>query len=75
MTVASSNRTLATNRDTETITRRFVDKEIFHIGEPTAFPLVTLLGGYQYEDKSKPKEVAGKIRKETAPQVKDEIIA
>jgi hypothetical protein len=75
MAITSSNRTSATNRDTETIQKRQVAKELFHVGEPSAFPLITLLGGYSYVDgKSKPTDIAPKIKKESLGANKFEII-
>ena len=75
MAITSANRTLAGARDTESQIQRDVSKHLHHIGEPTAFSLITLLGGYSYADgSSKPKEIASRIKQERAKQPKHEII-
>ena len=74
MTVSATVRTNA-NASTETRLAREVEKEIMHLGEPTDAPLMTLLGGYRYEDgKGQPTTVSGKIRKEKTSEVTFEII-
>lgn len=74
MTNATTYRTNA-NASTETRLAREVENEIMHLGEPTDAPLMTLLGGYRYEDGgATPKSVEGKISKEKTTEVTFEVI-
>ena len=74
MTIATSPRTNA-NASAETKLARDVAPDIMHLGEPTDAPLMTLLGGYRYEDGgAKPKTVEGKIGKDKTTEVTFEVI-
>jgi hypothetical protein len=74
MTVATAPRTNA-NASTETRLARDIDKDIMHLGEPTDTPLMTLLGGYRYEDGgATPKSVEGKISTQKTTEVTFEVI-
>ena len=74
MTVATAPRSNA-NASTETRLAREIDKDIMHLGEPTDTPLMTLLGGYRYEDGgASPKSVEGKISTQKTTEVTFEVI-
>lgn len=74
MAVTASNRTVA-NASTEGNLKKDVSDILWHIGEPTAYPLHTLLGGKLYKKGvEKPEDVAGKVKKEKAIQPKYSVI-
>jgi hypothetical protein len=55
--------------------RRDVYPAIFHLGEPSECPFISLLGGEDYaKDPEKPTRVEGKIKREVADAVKYEVI-
>jgi hypothetical protein len=74
MSITTAARTTA-NATTEGNLRRDVSDELFHIGEPTSYPLHTLLGGKLYTDGgTSPQEVKGIIGKENTISPKYSVI-
>lgn len=74
-TVLSRNTDSSGSYNGEGTLRRDVHKAIFHLGEPSECPFITLLGGEDYsKGPEKPTKVDGKVRKEVAEQVKFEVI-
>ena len=74
MTISNANRTSA-NATTEGNLKKDVSGELWHLGEPSAFPLMTLVGGELYtEGKTDPQKVAGKVKKEVADVPKYSVI-
>lgn len=74
MALASSPKTAA-NANTEDSLERDVSSVLWHVGEPTSYPLHTLLGGDLYiEGKSRPQTVSGKIKKEVSSTFKYDVI-
>lgn len=52
-----------------------VSSTLWHVGEPSEFPLFTLIGGKAYSDgKSQPKDVKGRVKKETATEIKYSVV-
>lgn len=74
MTVTADYRTSA-NSTTEGIQARDVSDIIFHTGEPTEAPLVTLTGGKLYKSGGQePEEVKGVISREACDNIKYEVV-
>ena len=68
MAVTTANKTYA-NVTTEGNYRRDVADDLFHIEEPTSYPLFNLKGGKAYYDgKTEPTKVSGMIKSEKAIQ-------
>lgn len=74
MTISSANRTQA-NASTEEMLAVDVSDIIWHVGEPTEAPLMTLKGGGLYKKGlNKPEDVPGKMKSEGATEVSYKII-
>ena len=74
MTISTVPKTNA-NASTEELLAVDVSDIIWHVGEPTEAPLITLTGGKLYkEGKNDPEEVAAKIKRELATQVEYKVI-
>lgn len=71
-TTASKN---TANASTEGKLDIDVSKVLWHTGEPTDFPLSTLLGGQLYKDgMSDPQDVKGRIKKSVATEIKYSVV-
>jgi len=74
MTIIAASKTNA-NAGTEEILAVDVTDIIWHVGEPTETPLITLTGGKLYKDGvNKPQEVPGKIKREMAKETSYKVI-
>lgn len=74
-TVLSRNTDSAGSYNGEGTLKRDVSPAIFHLGEQSECPLLSLLGGEDYsKDPEKPVKVPGKIQKEVADAIKFEVI-
>lgn len=74
MTIASSNKTNA-NLSTENLLDVEVSPVLWHTGEPTECPLVTLLGGKLYKKGvSTPEDVGGKIARQSSKEQSYKVI-
>lgn len=63
------------NLGTENLTDVEVHPYIWHVGEPTDSPLITLTGGKLYKSgTSKPEDVPGKIKRESTKEVDYKVI-
>jgi hypothetical protein len=68
-------KTAANAKSVEETTKRDVTDIIWHVGEPTEAPLITLTGGKLYfSGKQTPENVPGKIKKEISKAVTYEVI-
>lgn len=74
-TVLSRNTNSSGSYNGEATLRRDVYPAIFHLGEPSECPFMSLLGGEDYsKDPEKAMKVEGKIKREVATAVKFEVI-
>lgn len=74
MTVATASKTTG-NLSTEGILAVDISDIIYHVGEPTECPLMTLLGGKSYTSgEGKPTEVQGKIKKKETTEVSYKVV-
>lgn len=74
MTVATTSKTTG-NLSTEGLLAVDVYDIIYHVGEPTECPLITLTGGLDYSSgENKPSKVAGKIKRKETVEVSYKVI-
>ena len=74
MAVISANKTNA-NAGTEELLGVDVSDIIWHVGEPTEAPLITLTGGKLYfKGENDPQEVGAKVKREVAEEVEYKVI-
>jgi hypothetical protein len=74
MTVATANKTTG-NLSTESLLAVDVYDIIYHVGEPTECPLISLTGGNLYtEGENKPKAVQGKVKRKETTEVSYKVI-